>query len=77
VGADGSPNCGIHQTPMGYNGGVIGASEPVEEQIAGVHLATGTGVFMEELKHMLAEKSITTTFMAIDEKNPGEMRKKT
>jgi len=74
VGANGSPNCGIHQTPMGYNGGVIGASEPVEEQTGGVHLADGTGVFMEELKQMLAEKSINTTFMAIDEKNPGEMR---
>ena len=74
VGADGSPNCGIHQTPMGYNGGVIGASGAVEEQIGGVHLAAGTGVFMEELKRMLAEKSIVTTFMAIDEKNPGEMR---
>ena len=43
-------------------------------ETGGVRLASGTGVFMEELKQMLAEKSITTTFMAIDEKNPGEMR---
>ena len=74
VGADGSPNCGIYLTPLGLSGGVIGAAATVTEQIGGLQLAKGTGIFMQEVQQMLTARGIATTFMAVDEKNPGKMK---
>lgn len=73
VGADGSPNCGIHRVPLGLAGGVIGAMGPVENQVGGLRSAEGTGVFMEVARQILAERNIGTTFMAVDENHPGKL----
>jgi hypothetical protein len=74
VGADGSPNCGINRVPLGLAGGVIGAAEPAEAQIANLRRASGTGVFMMMMKQLLAERQIAATFMAVDEDHPGELK---
>ena len=73
VGADGSPNCGVHLTPLGLTGGVIGTAATAEEQIGGLRLAKGKGVFMQEVQQMLMDRGIAAPFMAVDEKNPGKM----
>jgi len=73
IGADGSPNCGIHKIPVGLTGGEVG----MWCRNAGEHdqcrFEAGTGVFMRIFKEMLDEKNIVIPFMAVDEDNPSEL----
>ena len=77
VGADGSPNCGVNRVPVGLEGGVIGAMGPIKKQVGRLRAAPGTGVFMDEVKRMLTERGISTTFMAVDEAHPGRLTRET
>ena len=73
VGADGSPNCGVNQVPLGLKGGVIGAGESADAQAERLEMAPGTGVFMTVFKQLMAERQIAATFMAVDENHPGQL----
>jgi predicted secreted protein len=71
VGMDGSPSCGVFRTCLGYRGGEPGAPESdLPGQIAAGRIAPGTGVFMEELRAMLADRGLHVPFAAVDEANP-------
>ncbi len=65
VGVDGSPSCGVKHTCHGYCGGMIDHEHPQS-----VQETEGSGVFIEELRKMLKQHSISVPFEAIDENNP-------
>lgn len=73
IGADGSPNCGVNKIPTGFEGGVMGHGEPVEEQLAKLRFQPGTGVFFTILEEMLQHIGVAAKFMAVDEDNPSEL----
>lgn len=57
IGVAGSPNCGIYHTCRGYEGGSV-ISEAVTQQQESLSTEKGSGVFMEELKRMMAEMNL-------------------
>jgi predicted secreted protein len=71
VGVNGSPSCGVSQTPIGLEGGVPGPDETPFENIKNVNQS---GIFIEELKAVLESRGIAVNFMAIDEKNPSNIK---
>ncbi|MHB0978670.1 MAG: hypothetical protein ACYC5Q_01080 [Thermoleophilia bacterium] len=62
-GVDGSPSCGVNRTCEGYQGGEIGrlSESPVAVDVA------GAGVFIEELRMALSERSLEIRFEAVPE----------
>jgi predicted secreted protein len=71
VGADGSPNCGVHKVPVGYTGGVLDSTLKAEQEINNLQFTTGMGILMQELKFQLDNLGISIPFMAIDEHDPS------
>ncbi|PLX88026.1 MAG: hypothetical protein C0618_05310 [Desulfuromonas sp.] len=67
IGMDGSPNCGVSRTCMGYSGGEINVEGIVEAQRENLLFSSGKGVFIEVLSTMLDEEQIDIPFTAIDE----------
>jgi predicted secreted protein len=55
VGVQGSPSCGVLETSEGFSGG------PIDEEQTSERVA-GTGIFMQELRSMLAERNLDVRF---------------
>ncbi|NLI82230.1 MAG: hypothetical protein GX443_11190 [Deltaproteobacteria bacterium] len=70
LGMDGSPNCGVHRTCMGYTGGEIGTGEGIRRQLSQLVMVESQGVFMEVLATLLKGRGIHIPFLAVDEENP-------
>lgn len=75
IGANGSPNCGVHKIPAGLDGGVIGQAEPVEIQLEKLEFKRGMGVFFTVLKEMMNDRGLSASFMAVDEDDPTTLQK--
>ncbi|MCB9494541.1 MAG: hypothetical protein H6681_03735 [Desulfobacteraceae bacterium] len=71
IGVNGSPSCGVSLTPVGLKGGV---TDPGENPFEKIEYINQSGVFIEELKEILTKRGIAVKFMAIDEKNPSEIK---
>ena len=69
-GMDGSPNCGINKTCVGFSGGEICSQSAISGQARGLKSVPGKGVFMDILLHLLLERNINTRFYAMDEIGP-------
>lgn len=64
IGIDGSPSCGVAMTCIGYSGGEV-------TSVPSCTRAEGSGVFIEVLRAMLAEKELRVPFEGIDEDDPA------
>lgn len=71
IGMDGSPNCGVNRTCLGYTGGELGAPGGVARQVGAVRMVEGAGVFMEVLRAALEKRGIASDFLAVDEESPS------
>lgn len=72
VGMDGSPSCGVFSTCAGYRGGELTEeATDLPGQTAALSIVPGSGVFMMELRDMLAACGLNVPFAAVDETNPG------
>ncbi|MDP3481462.1 MAG: hypothetical protein Q8R88_16975 [Desulfoprunum sp.] len=67
MGMDGSPNCGISRTCLGFTGGEICSQVDIARQKELLVTAPGRGVFMGILEEMLAKEKIQLLFWAVDE----------
>lgn len=67
IGMDGSPNCGISRTCLGFIGGEICSQVDIARQREQLVAASGRGVFMEILEEMLSSEKISLRFWAVDE----------
>ena len=67
MGMDGSPNCGVKKTCVGYTGGELGSIDRAVAQMENLAMVDGMGVFFEELKAMLVGLGIEAPFDAVDE----------
>ena len=63
MGVEGSPSCGINQTCYGYTGGEI-ARGCVDQQIAGLNMGPGSGVFIDVLKKLLERDCLDLEFLS-------------
>ncbi len=66
-GVDGSPSCGVQYHGFGYRGGMI---DGAEAQKTLLHEASGSGVYFDELKRLLAEKGLQIKLCSVSEKKP-------
>ena len=57
VGVDGSPSCGVDYTSAGNWYGSFSGRKDLEQTLKGARLATGYGIFMDELCKMLREEA--------------------
>ena len=64
AGMDGSPNCGINQTCVGYRGGEV-CPEFALDQCSNLQLIPGKGVFMEIFEELLREEGIAVPFVSL------------
>lgn len=71
-GMDGSPNCGINKTCIGFSGGGICSQSDIPGQAKRLKSVAGKGVFMDVLLHLLLERNISTRFYAMDERGPSD-----
>lgn len=71
MGMDGSPNCGVNRTCLGYTGGEIGAPGGVAQQVDSLRMSDGPGVFMEVFRAALEKRGIMASFFAVDEATPS------
>jgi predicted secreted protein len=67
LGMDGSPNCGIYKTCVGFSGGEICSKEAVLEQADKLEMVSKKGVFMEVFLNLLEKNGIKTKLLAIEE----------
>jgi hypothetical protein len=67
---DGSPNCGVHRTCAGFEGGEITSDEEFRRQRDRLTVVEGRGVFMEVLGALLEARGLHIPFLAVDEENP-------
>nr|WP_243133832.1 hypothetical protein [Ruthenibacterium lactatiformans] len=58
VGVDGSPSCGVDYTSAGNWYGSFSGRKDLEQTLKGARLATGYGIFMDELCKMLREEGL-------------------
>ncbi len=58
VAIDGSPSCGSRLTCRGDWGGELSDCPDFDNKIRSLHLANGSGIFMEEVKKLLAEENL-------------------
>ena len=58
VGVDGSPSCGVNYTSAGNWYGSFSGRKDLEQTLKGARLATGYGIFMDELCKMLREEGL-------------------
>ncbi|CAG36287.1 CD3072 family TudS-related putative desulfidase [Desulfotalea psychrophila] len=72
IGMDGSPNCGVEETCIGFTGGEICCQEDIERQRDNMSMVPGRGVFFEVLQEMLLAEEISLPFWAVDERNIKE-----
>ena len=70
MGMDGSPNCGVHRTCVGFEGGELTGEDEFRRQKDRLTMVAGKGVFMEVLEALLAAGGIRVPFLAVDEENP-------
>lgn len=68
IGMNGSPNCGVTQTCIGFTGGEICAQTDIKKQQQNLSFTSGKGVFFRILEKMLTDEQILLNFEAIDEK---------
>lgn len=64
AGMDGSPNCGISTTCMGYRGGEI-CSNSESNLGSDLEMVNGRGIFMEILEEMLQVEEILPPFVSL------------
>lgn len=74
IGMDGSPNCGVSRTCLGFTGGEIGAD--VARQVEAARMVEGEGVFMEMFREALEKRGINIPFRAVDEEDPSSIHNK-
>lgn len=67
IGMDGSPNCGISRTCMGFSGGEICSQVDIAKQNELLVVEAGRGIFMKIFEEMLATEEIRIRFWAVDE----------
>jgi predicted secreted protein len=70
MGMDGSPNCGVSRSCIGYEGGEIRNRDEWARQANNLRTSPGRGVFMEVLQSVLEKKGISSKFFAVDEEGP-------
>lgn len=70
LGMDGSPNCGVRRTCVGFEGGEISSEEAFRRQRARLRMVEGKGVFMEVLQGILEARGLRVPFLAVDEESP-------
>lgn len=70
MGMDGSPNCGVNRTCLGYRGGEVAGLGDAGGGRNALRMVPGTGVFMEVLRAVLENKGLRISFLAVDEGNP-------
>mgnify|MGYP000501244457 CR=1 FL=1 len=70
LGMDGSPNCGVHRTCFGLEGGELTGEEEFRRQRSRLKMVEGKGVFMEVLEALLEARGLSIPFLAVDEGNP-------
>ncbi|KJR96394.1 MAG: hypothetical protein VR65_28065 [Desulfobulbaceae bacterium BRH_c16a] len=68
AGMDGSPNCGIAKTCIGYRGGEI-CSGNEQNLGSNLEMVAGRGVFMEILEELLKAEGIVPPFVSLHEEN--------
>jgi predicted secreted protein len=71
MGMDGSPNCGVNRTCLGYMGGEIAHLGGLAGQSSTLRMAPGAGVFMEVFRTVLEKRGLKIPFQAVDEENPA------
>jgi predicted secreted protein len=70
LGMDGSPNCGVHRTCLGFTGGELTGGEEFQKQRSGLKMVAGQGVFVEVLENLLRGRNLHIPFIAVDEEHP-------
>lgn len=65
IGIDGSPSCGVNLTCTGNFGGEFSCEENYKKCINTLTMVNEEGVFIEELKALLAENKISLPFTAL------------
>lgn len=70
LGMDGSPNCGVFRTCVGYTGGELTSGDEIERQRSRLKMVEGKGVFIQVLETILNMKGLKIPFCAVDEKDP-------
>jgi predicted secreted protein len=70
AGMDGSPNCGITKTCIGYRGGEI-CSGNVKNCSSDLQMVAERGVFMEILEELLRAEGITPPFVSLHQETSG------
>lgn len=68
AGMDGSPNCGIAKTCIGYHGGEI-YSKSDKSLGSDLKMVAGRGVFMEILEELLRAEGIVPPFVSLHQEN--------
>lgn len=66
VGMDGSPNCGVHWTCEGFEGGDLDVAR-AQENLSRLRLTPGFGVFMGIFKQKLIQEALEVSFGAVKE----------
>ncbi|GBC60695.1 DUF523 domain-containing protein [Desulfonema ishimotonii] len=70
LGVNGSPNCGVDKTCVGFSGGEIASVRMVAEQLKKNRYVKKAGVFMAVLMGMLEERNLSLRFIGVNEENP-------
>lgn len=68
AGMDGSPNCGIGKTCIGYRGGEI-CSNSEKSLGSDLEMVAGRGVFMEILEELLSAEGIVPPFVSLHQES--------
>ena len=71
AGMDGSPNCGINQTCIGYQGGEI-CPEFALGGCSDLKMVSGRGVFMEIFEELLREEGVVTPFVSLHQETTNK-----
>jgi predicted secreted protein len=61
LGVDGSPTCGVDETSVGYKGGNLPKSAPVQE----ANLKKASGIFIEELRSELKKRKVVVSMRGV------------
>ncbi len=65
AGMDGSPNCGIEKTCLGFKGGEVCNDQIISDPCKHLRSVPGMGVFMEVLKQLLIEVNISIPLLSL------------
>jgi len=61
LGVDGSPTCGVDETPTGYKGGYLPKSVPIKE----AKFTKAPGILIEELQSKLKERKVAVPMKGV------------